>query len=386
MTRPAAAVFARWSWSVAVVGLGLAATASRAVDEGGVADGARPTTQASAAREAVLATQPAWLRPDPFPAGSAAARAATRPSPNLKPAARPASRPVEAITHVLVVSIDGLRPDLLLLADAPNARKLMARGVYSMWAQTTPQSITLPSHLSMLTGVTPNRHGILWNSDLPLEYPLFPNVPTLFEAAKRHGYTTAVAAGKDKFDAFDRPGVLDWRWIPSKGAVKTGAVVGPACDIIKQHKPNAMLVHFPSVDATGHGNGWGSPEQMKAITEADAALGRLVDAMEEAGTADSTLMIISADHGGAMKGHGPEDPRSRHIPWIAVGPGLRKGYDLSLNVKTLVKTEDTFATACWALGIPPTVTNLDGTPVKAIVAPRAGEELMQPSTKPAKEW
>jgi hypothetical protein len=361
---------------------------SWAVDEGGVADGARPTTQAtSTAREAALATQPAWLRPAATQPSSAAL-SATRPSPHVRPSVKPGKKPVEAIKHVLVVSIDGLRPDLLLLANAPNARKLMARGSYSMWAQTTPQSITLPSHISMLAGVTPNRHGILWNSDLPLEYPLYPNVPTLFEAAKRHGYSTAVAAGKDKFDVFDRPGVLDWRWIPNKGAVKTTAVIGPACDIIKQHKPDAMLVHLPTVDSTGHDKGWGTPEQIKAIEGADEALGWLVASLEDAKLTDSTLMIVSADHGGAVRGHGPEDPRSRHIPWIAVGPGLRKGYDLTREPKLVIKTEDTFATTCWALGIPPTATNLDGTPVKAIVAP-TDDELLKPATpttKVPKEW
>src|SRR4051794_806960 len=65
--------------------------------------------------------------------------AATRPSPNTRPAAPPGPRPIEQIRRVMVVSIDGLRPDLLLLADAPVARSLMKRGCYSMWAMTTPQ-------------------------------------------------------------------------------------------------------------------------------------------------------------------------------------------------------------------------------------------------------
>src|SRR5690349_17292488 len=102
---------------------GLIGGVSWGVDEGGVADGARPATKPSSAeREAILATQPSWLRPGPSQQTSAA-RAATRPSPHTQPATQPGKRPVEAIRHVLVLSIDGLRPDLLLLADAPNARK-----------------------------------------------------------------------------------------------------------------------------------------------------------------------------------------------------------------------------------------------------------------------
>src|SRR4051812_11535036 len=176
-----------------------------------------------------------------------------------------------------------------------------------------------------MAALTPTRHGILWNPALPLEYPLYPNSPTLFEVAKRRGYTTAVVAGKDKFDVFDRPGVLDWKWIPHRGTVKTSQVIRPAVQMIKDHKPEAMLVHLPSVDTEGHGKGWASAEQMKAIEEADRALGDLMDAMKSAGTADSTLMIISADHGGQGKGHGADDARSRHIPWIAVNPAIRQG-------------------------------------------------------------
>ena len=249
------------------------------------------------------------------------AKPTTGPSPFTRPAAKPIDRPVAAVKRVLVVSMDGLRPDLMLLADAPNLRGLMKRGSYTMWARTTPNSITLPSHISMMTGVTPRRHEIEWNRDLDLSVPIFPRVPTLFEAAKRHGYTTAVAAGKDKFDMFDRPGVLDWNWIPEKGKVETAAVMKAALPMIREHKPDVMLLHLPSVDNAGHLKGWASPEQMKAIEDADAAVGKVVALLDELKLSDSTLLIVTADHGGAGKNHGPDDPRSRHIPWIAVGPG-----------------------------------------------------------------
>jgi len=52
-----------------------------------------------------------------------------------------------------MISIDGGRPDLLLRAGMPNLRRLMREGSYSMWAKTTAQAVTLPLHMSMLTGV-----------------------------------------------------------------------------------------------------------------------------------------------------------------------------------------------------------------------------------------
>jgi arylsulfatase A-like enzyme len=286
----------------------------------------------------------------------------------------------------MVVSIDGLRPDLLLLANTPNIHGMMMRGSYSMWARTTPNSITLPSHVSMMTGVSPRRHDVEWNRDFETVEPLYPRVPTLFEAAKRHGYTTAVAAGKSKFSMFDRPGVLDWKFIPKATKCETADVIGPAAEIIRDHKPDVMLVHFPSVDNTGHAIGWASPEQMKAIEDADAAVGVLLKTLDEAGLTNSTLMIVTADHGGAGKNHGPDDPRSRHIPWVAVGPHVRKHLDLTSYPKLDVNTYDTFATCCWVMGIPPTVPDMDGVALKVIMEQPATELLHRAPTTPAPAW
>src|SRR5687767_13876906 len=52
--------------------------------------------------------------------------------------------------RVLIISVDGLRLDLLLRADAPHVRSLMARGSYTFWARTVPEAYTLPAHVSMV--------------------------------------------------------------------------------------------------------------------------------------------------------------------------------------------------------------------------------------------
>src|SRR5687767_116776 len=90
------------------------------------------------------------------------------------------TRPIPEIRKALLISMDGGRPDLLLRAEAPNIRALYQRGTFTFWARSTPQSITLPTHVSMLTGVRPEAHAILWNGDLPLKEPVYPRVPTLF--------------------------------------------------------------------------------------------------------------------------------------------------------------------------------------------------------------
>jgi len=281
-----------------------------------------------------------------------------------------APRPIAAVNRVLIISVDGLRPDLALRADTPCLHRLLKGGCFTFWARTTEMSITLPSHTSMLTGVTPKRHHVTWNSDQlpPQQYPA---VPTLFEIARRAGLTTAMVAGKTKFAALAKPGTLDWSSVRQSS---DAAVARQAITFIRDHQPQVMFVHLPDVDLTGHMFGWASDAQIAAIGRADRCIAEILDALSGQGLVVSTLVIITADHGGAGATHGPDDPRSRHIPWIAVNPAIRQGYDLTRNSRLVVNTEDTFATACFVLGLP-MEAGMDGKPIAEIVPNR---ELLHP--------
>lgn len=273
------------------------------------------------------------------------------------------AKPVAAVEHAIIISADGLRPDVLLRARTPNIRGLMETGTFSMWARTVPQSITLPSHTSMLTGVTPERHRVLWNSDLP--GPIYPKVPTIFEVAKNAGLTTAMVTGKSKFDSLARPGSVDWEKVQKATDEEVGSA---AAGVLRDHRPNLLVVHFPGADGAGHSKGWGSPEQIEAIEAIDRSIGVLLATLEEQKLRGSTVLVLSADHGGAGKAHGPNDPRSRHIPWIVNGPGVRHGYDLTRDSTLTINTEDTFATTCWFLGLK--TGKVDGKPIEQVLADR----------------
>jgi predicted AlkP superfamily pyrophosphatase or phosphodiesterase len=273
---------------------------------------------------------------------------------------------------VVIVSIDGARPDLLLRANAPVFRSLLARGSYTMWARTTAVAVTLPSHTSMLTGVEPRKHGIEWNSDLKFAEPVYPRYPTIFELARKVGYSTALVTGKTKFSFLNKPGTIDDASINEGPTVTDKVVAETAARLILEKQPRVMMVHFAKVDTVGHAKGWGTDEQMAAIEEADAALGLVIAAIEKAGKTDRTYVILTADHGGAGLTHGPEDARSRHIPWVIVGPGVRKNYDMARVEAMQVETYDTFATVCELLKIP-MVRQTDG---KFVAAAMEQVELM----------
>lgn len=268
---------------------------------------------------------------------------------------QPAAAPHSREKRVLIVSIDGLRPDVLLRAKAPTVRGLMDKGSFTMWAYTTPTAITLPSHASMLTGGTVQAHGIEWNSDKTPNTPAHPKLPTVLELAHDKGMATALASGKSKFAALAKPGTVTASFTPPApdGKVDDAETAKQAAALIRKHRPAAMFVHLADVDTTGHSVGWGTPEQLDAVARADAAVGVVLDAYKAEGVLDDTLVIVTADHGGAGRNHGPDDPRSRHIPWIAAGPGVRANFDLTRDQDLVVNTEDTAATVCQFLGLKP---------------------------------
>jgi predicted AlkP superfamily pyrophosphatase or phosphodiesterase len=284
--------------------------------------------------------------------------------------------------RLMIVSIDGLRPDLALRAEMPNLRSLLPQSTFTFWATTVPHAITTPSHVSMLTGVVPRRHEIEWNRDLPLTTPVYPKVPTLFEIAHDAGYSTAMAAGKSKFSILAKPGTVDWMWVPETEKCEDADVAARAIEFIRSHRPQVMFVHLPSIDNVGHKSGWSSPQQLKAIAQADAVVGQLLAALGEAGVRQSTFILITADHGGAGLTHLAGDPRALYIPWIVSGPGIRKDLDLTLYERTSVTTMDTFATACHLLNLP-RKPQLDGRPIVEILE-QPGELLgSDPNREPS---
>lgn len=252
------------------------------------------------------------------------------------------------IGHALIITIDGLRPDVLLRCEMPNVRRLMGAGSFTMWARTVPECYTLPAHTSLLTGVSPQKHGVEWNDHIEEAFPL---VPTLFELAKRAGKSTALTTGKTKFIALDKPGTIDFKYLPRDEPIPDSFVAQQAVRIIRAHRPDVLFVHLADADNVGHLSGWGGPEQTRAVEEADRQVGIVLAAVRDAGLDGDTLVLLTADHGGAGLEHGPDDERSRNIPWIVVAPGVRRGYDLTREPDLTVNITDSLPTVCEALGI-----------------------------------
>ena len=260
------------------------------------------------------------------------------------------------IEHVVIISIDGLRPDAWEESDTPTLDALRAKGAYSAKAQTVLPSVTLIAHASMLSGMSPKKHGIYWNDYDPALGQI--NGPTLFSVAHEAGLSTAMVVGKprlahlvlpDSVDNYDYAGFMDRQ------------VVDHALAVIQSGLPDVLFIHLPDVDTAGHATGWMSKEQLIVISGTDHLLGEIVAGLEAGGYLEHTLLIVTADHGGSGKAHGSDSPEDTTIPWLAVGPGVPAG----ITLQSEIVVYDTAATALYALNLPvPAVW--DGRPVLEI--------------------
>jgi arylsulfatase A-like enzyme len=101
------------------------------------------------------------------------------------------------------------------------------------------------------------------------------------------------------------------------------------------------------VDHAGHEIGHGTPEYYAAVGVADQLIGEVISAIQDAGIKETTLLLVTADHGGHGKGHGQPIMADLEIPWIIAGPGVRAGYE----IKTPVNTYDTAATIAFVFAL-----------------------------------
>jgi predicted AlkP superfamily pyrophosphatase or phosphodiesterase len=276
--------------------------------------------------------------------------------PTVIPAATstPTASPIPHIKsqRVVIISIDGLRPDGLLRANIPRISELINGGASTFSARTVLPSGTLPAHASMVSGRCASKHGIIWNDLVPSAEPL--QGATVFSIAKDAGLRTIMVVGKEKLVTLARPGTVDRFRFVSDGdeAIVQAALEESAGGF------GVLFVHLILPDFFGHLDGWMTPPYIKGIGQDDAAVGNLVDGLRTLDLLENTLIILTADHGGHDLTHGTYQIEDMTIPWIIYGSGVLSGVSIDVPVSIM----DTAATAVWDLGLA-VPADWDGRPV-----------------------
>jgi arylsulfatase A-like enzyme len=279
------------------------------------------------------------------------------------PLAEPPRLLAEPVTeHVVVISIDGLRPDAIEAFGAAEILRMMRRGRYSLQARTVLPSNTIPSHTSLVTGVEPAVHGVDWNDRTSLLVALLTlsdrrrQVPTFFDLAEAAGLSSAAVMAKSQMRQLGTsasPDRLETPFFPFPHIKREWNAERVVTEvetylIAEGGRPNLLFLHLADPDLAGHDHGWMSEEYGAAVRRADRALARLLAAAETAFGPDGYTVILTSDHGGLGYGHGGSDPREVTIPWITTGRGVDGAGELTMPIGIA----DTSATALWLLGVP----------------------------------
>jgi len=239
--------------------------------------------------------------------------------------------------HIILISLDGFPAWMWNdpATVAPNLRKLAAEGASAEAMTVSNPSITWINHTTLITGVNPRRHGVLFNGLLvrdpnPNKPPKIEQwvdkdkmvfAPTLYDLAAAKGLTSAESdwvavtrAPNMKWSFPELPsadGPIEQEMVAAKvitaedlAAFKTRNIAWrdevwtkAAVHMLKTHKPNLLFYHTLNTDAVHHRYGPASWASHTALAYADRLVGDLVQAAEDAGIKDSTTFFISTDHG-----------------------------------------------------------------------------------------
>lgn len=240
--------------------------------------------------------------------------------------------------HLVVISYDAFSEDNWEMASSlPNLSKLIKNGACSTKLRSVYPTLTYTVHSTIVTGVYPDKHGIIHNN------PLQPfrnererkwywfregiKVPAIYDEVKKCNMSTAgifwPVSGKSSIK-YNMPEIAALKnenqvlkilrngnplycigMELKYGGVRKG-IEEPylddfttlcAADTIRRKKPNLLLMHLIELDDAKHRYGTGSEEVKKAVLRMDKRLGDIMEAVHEAGIQDDTVFIVVGDHG-----------------------------------------------------------------------------------------
>jgi arylsulfatase A-like enzyme len=226
---------------------------------------------------------------------------------------------------VIVVVLDGLRPDAIDAFDLANLRELSARGAYTPRATTVSPSVTAAAMTSLLTGVPPTHHGLVSDRfHIPHKRGPLDPLPAVLDRAGLP-VSTFIRTLPLLFRPLARASA---KYLGVKSPTFRGydarSILAAARSTLREQRNGLILLHWPDADRAGHEHGWMSPRYGAGCRALDETLGALV---REAGVLDDpdTLLIALADHGGGGvvdNDHDGDHPWNLTIPVLMLGAGI----------------------------------------------------------------
>lgn len=245
--------------------------------------------------------------------------------------------------YVVLISIDGFRPDFYLDRSwpAPNMQRIKEKGVHATGVKGIFPTITYPSHTTLITGVKPAKHGVCYNTPFEPEgasgrwysetshikaetlwdavgkaglisasvswpvsvgAPVNYNIPETFSLSNpgdRRAPTSEQSTPQGLFEEIQQhaTGELESTDMNLRYLGMNETLSRMAAYLVRRYKPNLLTVHLPCTDEVQHREGREGNAVATAVASADHGIGTILEAIEKAGISDSTAVIITGDHG-----------------------------------------------------------------------------------------
>ena len=212
---------------------------------------------------------------------------------------------------VILISIDGFRPDYLSRGITPTLSQLAQDGAWGPMKPSFP-TVTFPNHYTLVTGLHPDHHGIVGNSMRDDELGAFSlgnraavtdrrwwdDGEPIWVTAEKQGVVTGTMfwPGSEA----DVRGVRPTHWAVFDQSMSGDARVDRLLtwlDLPQDQRPRLTTLYFDLVDTMGHHHGPSSPQVEEAIVATDASIARLMQGLKDRGIADDTVVIVVSDHG-----------------------------------------------------------------------------------------
>jgi hypothetical protein len=264
-----------------------------------------------------------------------------RASGQAQQGARVTGRRRARADHVVLISIDGLQPVYYLdeKSPAPAMRQLFREGAHAVAVRSIFPSLTFPSHITLVTGALPARHGICHNRKIePVTDPPWLadaseiRVPALWDAVRASGGTTAalnwpvsvgaaidwnlpdVWPGSDEevvqamSDASTPPGLMAELEREATGRLRVEnfsskliahdvRLASMAAYLYERYRPKLLLVHAEAIVQVVQEPDWRNPRRARALAAADLVVSLVLEVIERTDGWDRTAVIVTGDHG-----------------------------------------------------------------------------------------
>mgnify|MGYP002508511658 CR=1 FL=1 len=223
---------------------------------------------------------------------------------------------------VILISIDGMRPDGFLRCGHPFVHRMLEQFSYTLSGRSVNPPVTLPCHMSMFYGVPPARHGILTNTYTVPVRPV-------------NGIGELLAAASRKAVAFYNWEPIRHVW-PSE-SMKYSSYINAyeeensdllltcqAVSLLTEREPDFIFLYLVETDEKGgHDHGWMTEEYLRQIHNAVGCVEKIFQAASK-----DYHILVTADHGGHDRTHGVNCPEDMTIPMFFWGGSLPKGKEL----------------------------------------------------------